>query len=51
MKWSNMYNVRAGGGAEAMFENTMAKNFPKIMNDSNSLFQGAQTTPQRIFAK
>lgn len=32
MKWSNVYNVRAGGGAEAIFEKTMAKNFQTYKN-------------------
>lgn len=39
MQWSNMYNVRAGGGTEAIFEKTMAKNFPKLTKISSYRFK------------
>ena len=39
MKWSNVYNVRAGGGTEAIFEKTMAKNFCKLTKMSSYRFK------------
>ena len=39
MKWSNLYNVRAGGGTEAIFEKTMAKNFCKLTKMSSYRFK------------
>ena len=39
MKWSNVYNVRAGGGTESIFEKTMAKNFRKLTKMSSYRFK------------